>query len=49
MPWFEVGIGGLLNSMEMELNVNRKIFEGPENVKRENSQKWLNHMLIASV
>ena len=48
-PWFEAGIGGLLNSIKMELNVNRNTFEGLENVKRENSQTWLDPMLIAVV
>lgn len=48
-PWFEAGIGGLLNSIKMELNVNRNTFEGPENIKRENSQTWLDPMLIAVV
>jgi hypothetical protein len=46
-PWFEAGVGGLLNSIKLELDINRNTIEGPENVKRENSQTWFDPMLIA--
>lgn len=47
-PWLEVGIGGLLNSVETGLDINRKnIGGGTTNIQKERSQTWLDPMLIA--
>lgn len=47
-PWLELGVGGLLNSMEMEVNVNRnQIGGGIINQYGKQSKTWFDPMLIA--
>ncbi len=47
-PWLEFGVGGLLNSMEIEMNIDQKQVGGGS-VKRggKQSKTWLDPMLIA--
>lgn len=46
-PWLEFGVGGLLNSMKVEMNIDQKQ-AGGGSVKRTGSQSrtWLDPMLI---
>jgi hypothetical protein len=47
-PWLEVGVGGLLNSIKVGLDINRNnIGGGTTNIKKETSQTWFDPMLIA--
>jgi hypothetical protein len=49
-PWLEVGVGALLNSIEMKLDINRNNIGGTTTkIKRETSQTWLDPMLIAVI
>ena len=46
-PWLEFGIGGLLNSIELEMNVDQKqIGGGSVNRSGKRSKTWLDPMLI---
>lgn len=47
-PWLELGLGTLLNSMKVELDVNRNnLGGGTTNVKKETTQTWIDPMVIA--
>lgn len=47
-PWLEVGVGTLLNSVKLELDINRNnIGGGTTNIKKEMTQTWIDPMLIA--
>ncbi|UPZ17902.1 hypothetical protein [Flavobacterium humidisoli] len=47
-PWLEVGVGGLLNSIKVGLDINRNnISGGTANIKKETSEIWFDPMLIA--
>lgn len=47
-PWLEVGVGTLLNSIKLELDINRNnIGGGTTNIKKEMTQTWVDPMLIA--
>jgi hypothetical protein len=47
-PWFEVGMGTLLNSIKLELDINRNnIGVGTTNIKKKTTKTWIDPMLIA--
>lgn len=47
-PWLEVGVGGLLNSIKVGMDINRNnVGGGTTNIKKETSETWFDPMLIA--
>ena len=47
-PWLELGIGGLLNSLEMEFNITRnQVGGGTSTQSGTQSKTWFDPMLIA--
>lgn len=47
-PWLELGVGGLLNSLSLEVDVRfNNLNGGVVDVNRKNSQTWFDPMLIA--
>ncbi|PIF34496.1 hypothetical protein CLU81_5147 [Flavobacterium sp. 9] len=47
-PGLEVGVGALLNSIKLELDINRNtIGGGTTNIKKEMTQTWVDPMVIA--
>lgn len=49
-PWLEVGIGGILNSIQAEANINvNNIGGGSTNRVKKQSQTWYDPMLIARI
>lgn len=46
-PWLELGLGTLLNSIKLELDINRNnLSGGTTNVKKETTQTWFDPMVI---
>jgi hypothetical protein len=48
MPWLEVGLGGLLNSITTDVRIDQNETDGgTSNLKKEMSQTWFDPMLVA--